>query len=107
MSVFLEKNWKSLRYPTVRVQNIFEFQHMFTLIFKNKINVIIQSSNDNPNGLAYNIKRKAQISVPASKLFADRPFPTEFSLLTTIKVKKRTASRKPMHLFSLLHKGCE
>ena len=65
---------------------------------------IFQTSNDNPSGIAYNVKRKAQISVPSRTVFGDREFPAEFSILTTLKVKKRAAGGNPRFLFSLLHK---
>ena len=50
------------------------------------------------------MKRKAQISVPAHTVFADRPFPKDFSIIATVRVKKRDRSHKPVYLLSLLHK---
>lgn len=93
----------------------YEFQNFYNIIKSNKFfdprifswsnsYKIFQTSNDNPSGIAYNVKRKAQISVPSRTVFGDREFPAEFSILTTLKVKKRAAGGNPRFLFSLLHK---
>ena len=69
-------------------------------------NDLFKESNDSPAGLAYNIRKKAQIQKPSAHVFKDRPFPTDFSLLTTLKVKKRHGGNNRMYLLSLFnHNG--
>jgi len=59
-------------------------------------------NNDNPDGLAYQIKRKAQISVPTDTVFGPDGFPLEFSILATVRVKEKKRAGSPMSLFSLM-----
>ncbi|MGH0159591.1 UNVERIFIED_CONTAM: hypothetical protein FKN15_067877 [Acipenser sinensis] len=38
--------------------------------------------------IAFRISKKIQLSAPTKQLFPDRPFPVDFSLMTTVKAKK-------------------